>query len=705
MFGKITAKGRKTALLSVLTLIALLVQIMPAVFADGSTLFSEDFDRITSASEWSGFSQNFTNSETEYAVIENGALKFGKTAGGGRTINNDFSAAVDGVDKYRVSFDFKLTTKNSSFLMYLGGGFEIQKETDETAYVIRCFDNDANSWESAYSTQKYMLNEGEKLSFLINTETDTVDLYIGTELAKANVKRRTKTVTGYFNRLQITLNNGLRGDMWIDNFEISTDMRIPGAGDDEIVSINFPSDEVITDGQSPVVITANAAATTGIKNVRFYIGENEIANLSSAPYTVDVSAWVTGDITVRAVAESQYGNTGEASVNILLRKTIGKEVFSDSDFTLKNSTTTNSGMSISQGRGYVKVDSVDEEHGDSLFIGIDTVNEAVAINNLPYVNIPVGGIENSLSVELNAYVSGMENSGQKRISLYQQSGKEVHLLRFNNKMVIGSVQADYEEGVWMPLKINIDMKKHSYTVLLNGSFLGSADFPASITKANYIRIYGPQVDSIKTYTAVDDIVIKRVFEIPAISEVGNGSAVNADDKKIEVTLSSDLYGKSISVETVELLDENGENIEIESVSYSDEDNKITVIPAKKLMSNSSYTVSIKETAKLAEDIGLESPISQNFTTAMRNTEITGVLFDTYGGKVRARVSAVNADGKTLYFVLAAYKNGEFLGKTVKKSAVNTDLLLDTYAGAKYEVYVFDGLNPPRFICNQIFSKE
>lgn len=458
----------------------------------------------------------------------------------------------------------------------------------------------------------------------------------------------------------------------------------------------------------------NATSPSGIQDIKVYANGVLMQTLTTSPYILDISVLGIGRAELRAVAVAKDGSTAETVLKINIVGMLDHAFVNDKDFESENSNTLKSGIMLYPQRGYVKVDSIDQAHGNSLLVGIEKANEEYSSGNLPYINVPLGGISDEFSLFCDLYVDAKENSGDKRLSIYQASGNETILLRFANQMTMGSNGTgaiDYDTGRWYSFRIDFDIAKHTATVYRDGVQIGSpVALGANLVSANYIRLYGPRNDTVPSFTAIDNLRVVKYYRIPSILSVGNENVVAAGEESFTVRMDDDLYGASITSENVWLLDNEGRKCSLREVKWSSQERAISAIPVRKLANGSSYTFVLGGKVELSPGVPIRFPVRAAFRTAAMGVGITSVQLTEESGEKKAVVNLQNvSDSAVNGFVVMTLWNGNvFCGMAIQACALSaggTQELTLTHlapAGASVEICIYDSLSVPQLLGGSVF---
>lgn len=459
-----------------------------------------------------------------------------------------------------------------------------------------------------------------------------------------------------------------------------------------------------------------AASASGIKDIKVYANGILLQTLTEAPYLLDISELGISRTELRAVATANDGITAEATLGLTIAGLLDHALVEDSTFETEVGTTLKSGISLYPQRGYVKVEQIDEEHGNSLLVGIETVNEDYTSGNLPYINIPLGGIADEFSLFCDLYVDVKDTSGDKRLTLYQTSGNEMVLLRFRDQMTISNSNTnavDYETGRWYSFRIDIDVANHTADVYRDGAQIGTIALGANMTAANYIRLYGPRNDTVPSYTAMDNLRVVKYFRIPSILSVDEDNVVSASAESFTVQLDDVLFGSSVNAESVWLQDNMGVKTSVKDAKWSETDKSITVTPARKLASGSNYNFVLGGTVELSAGLPIRYPVRAAFRTEAEGVEIQTAQLSEESGMKKAVVTLYNATQTAAegFVVMTLWNGDEFCGMAVQPcdpAAGETQEVILTHeapAGATAELVVYDSLSLPQMLCGSVYRSK
>lgn len=690
-------------------LAALLIQSPPCAFAqEGDDIKLWDFNEITDISEYPEFSNTNNSSKGIKSVIEDGSLKYSKNGTNAHTMYFKFADYVSSIDTYTAEYGLKAEfEKNKSFILRCGTNVQFVSQGGGE-YLIQCFKDGKFVTENK---TKYNFSEFERIAFVVRGKK-TVDLYIGNTAVYEGLDF-TVSSTIIEDSLGFTFNAGSNGSLWIDNIHLTA--AVPEKKD--ITSLEFKNcGESITADKGDILKTEiTAAADSGIKCINIYADDEKYETLTSAPYIADLSNAGSGIVKITAEAVSNSGDTARKTIEVNFRTNESYTILSDSEFENGASSSLKSGITLYPRRGYTRAETVDEEHGKSLLVGIDNADLSYSEADIPYADIPINGYTGWLSFDCDVYVSAKENSGKKTMIFRTENAKETNIIRFKDPqmLVAGSVNLDYDEKKWYHLTAKFNTVTCKAEIFIDYMPVLQYSFAAEPSAAKLVRLYGPADDTVQCFTAIDNINIKGYYDVPSVIMVEDGKDVLSDKAEITEYLNSPLYGKSINTETVCLLDEDGNNCPVSEVFYTSEKNSVTIVPEKALMPDSEYRIVISAAAEISEGIPVGDEVTGKFKTAPVNISVEKVQIYKDGSLCRAdvRIKNVTDKEKTVYAVMTLWRGKK--GADVKispiklapYSAADAALQTETEGADTAEVYVYSDLEASEFLCSRIYKKE
>ncbi len=189
--------------------------------------------------------------------------------------------------------------------------------------------------------------------------------------------------------------------------------------------------------------------------------------------------------------------------------------------------------------------------------------------------------------------------------------------------------------------------------------------------------------------AIDNLKISGF--VPGPSFVSHSSPVAYNTEKIDLTLSGTLVYDSLNTDSLKLISSDGE-VELSEINIdSAADGIISLYPKYNLDSNTKYTVTINENAKVLDTQNVTVPVSYSLTTLPRDREVSSAAW-----------SQVNSGGEkivTLSADLASVNPGEDI------CIILTIWNGDTLVGIKVHNYTYDDIQTDSHISLSLGSAQ
>lgn len=443
----------------------------------------------------------------------------------------------------------------------------------------------------------------------------------------------------------------------------------------------------------------------GIEKIELYINGILKNTYTSLENVYDLSGLTYGTHNITISAYDIYGVKTDKTVNIIVtgntEQVIFQENFENINLDGTESITTESGVKAIGQRGYYKTLKIDEEHGNSFSVGIDVANERETSS--AWVGIPTSGMTEAFTFECDFFVS--KKASDYTIRFKKNNSTEIYAITLNDYIQCGSVKnIPFEEAVWNKLKLVVDINNLCYSVYLNNSLVAEKITMPSIDVIDYVRFFGPTSDTVKTYLAVDNVVVTKNVKFPQF--VG----IDYHDNIIEARLSKDIYRNAFSKKNVSLVSEFGEEIKI--VAAKCVGNTIQLELNDNLKTNTRYTFSLSSDTQVSKDVELGSEMSIVFRTACKGLEVRDVWFTTQNGANMAKINVINSEKerKNIYVVSAVWKGEMFVSSSAYKYEVgaeeekNIDIMLSPISnGHTIELYIKDDLVQGKSLANRVYS--
>lgn len=473
------------------------------------------------------------------------------------------------------------------------------------------------------------------LTFTSNAELDKMEVYVNDQ------KRVTLTAEPYTYNLQ-ELAAGI--------------VKVKAAGYDKQGGCTYSDEYSITikDHNAPTLsvtgisyglsynvdalptITATASDDNGVADITMKSDGELVKSVSGSTASFSLEGLSGGSHVIEITATDIYGFGTSESYLIKLEsmKTAVSYKNDFSDYTGGNALPRD--MAGGKQRGYIDAVTLDAEHGKSLALGIDVANASAT--DPAYVGIPVGGATGMIRCEMDILADNRPASGDTfRMSLKKTGSTEADFLiitpdemqlmstggaTWNNTNVVGE-RASYDIKEWYHLTLEINVAESTFTLSV-GDATQTGTLPATLDALDQIRVFGPKDDAVKTYIAVDNVVVSRYLDLP---ELSFADPVDYKSTSVTFTTSEELNALDITKENFKLEDEFSE-VAIKSVSASG--SSITIVPEESLRSNMNYKVTISPEVRYSAGPTIGLAAEGSFTTSKANFEITEGSFG--GGK-------------------------------------------------------------------------
>lgn len=460
--------------------------------------------------------------------------------------------------------------------------------------------------------------------------------------------------------------------------------------------------------------TAEISATddNGIKMIEVYADGRLLRSSQSDTLSFSLSELSAGAHTLKVSASDIYG--------LVTSKDYAVEIVSDTliesyrnDFsTYKGNNTLPDGMAGGSQRGYLDVGTIDEEHGKSLLIGIDEADLSFAETNTAYVGIPTGDVTGTVEVEFEMNISAKPASNY-RFSTKRTGGAENVILfitptsiRLCNKNWSPSKTMDYTPGEWYRFKLSVDVPNRKYVVSVtdkngNGeSETGTLDSGYDVL--NYVRVFGPADDSIKSFVAVDNVLVQQAMPFPTLTIEEN---IPYQAESVTITSSQTLNTSDLNKENITLSDAFGK-VAVRSVMATD-GKTIVITPAVSLRSSMEYKVTISPNVRYSAGIPIGAAIDGYFRTTAKDFDILSGGFD--GGVFTFKAVNSGEEKAVTVIVQKWTSDGECRSVSAREVLVQSgedeySVAVPAVSGGDYvTVYIWDGIVSPNPVTPQIWT--
>lgn len=466
-----------------------------------------------------------------------------------------------------------------------------------------------------------------------------------------------------------------------------------------IMSVSGITDRGVYTPSTLPIIDVKASDDDGISKIKMLVDGSETKSVSgdSASFSLTEVAGGKRDITI--TAEDIYGASVSESFAISIEisnyKTTYTNDFSDYNGGLPQ------GMVGGAQRGYLEAVKVDDEHGNSLAIGIDTADENFSKDNTAYVGIPTGNTKGTVQTEFDIYID-CKPSDRFRLSLKKGGGEEQDFMYITSgqwqimsgRGVVGAV-INYEEKRWYHVAVKVNIAAKSFDVYIDREpVVNGGTLLPNLDRLDQVRIFGPSDDSVKTYAAVDNVEVNTMYILPQL--IFNDVNI-AGKKTLTFTSDQQLSPSSLTAERVKLSDEFGA-IDIERIKS--DGTSVTVYTAAEFKSNMEYKITLAPEVMFKDGPEIGIAAEGKFKTTATSFAITSGVYD--GGSFR--FTAVNPSESIVHAAVISqvFEEGrvqkisvEYVDIAASANDAEYSAAVPDISGDEYIVtYIWDGfINP------------
>lgn len=412
-----------------------------------------------------------------------------------------------------------------------------------------------------------------------------------------------------------------------------------------IIKITQPSAGTYTADELTEVLYTTENFSDGIRSVELFCDGELIGNSVNPngmiPVTLESGSH---ELTVRAT--SLTGETAEDSVTVSIAGS-ATNIIADADF---NEYTSGSPEGVDTGSvasngGYVRPVFVDEEHGQSLELGAESVTSAS-----PFFGVPTGDTNDIIQVETEVYFPE-ENPATLSLTIRNSATPDsitlAHFRPYNSNEVYipgngGSTYAGlncFELGKWYKIKYIIDGSNNTFSLWLDDTLLAEDRIGDNnkVTVLNQLRFLISTSSENGGSVIFDNVKAEIITNFPYITNFGsvvNGEEIdyvdyNADTVFAELSSPVD----SDSVEEAMTLSCDRGTVEISGISVSD-DLKTVYFTVPRLFSNTEYTLTLGSNLMTAGGMEIGYEQSDSFVTSLKDIDITQAKFEERGSEKR-----------------------------------------------------------------------
>lgn len=459
-------------------------------------------------------------------------------------------------------------------------------------------------------------------------------------------------------------------------------------------------------------ITVSAADANGIEKLQMAFDGNVVREINASEGTFDLSGISGGTRTVTITAFDIYGLSVSQSFTVKIESAQYRITYQNdfSDYAGEN--TLPREMQGGPQRGYLDAKTIDEAHGKSLIIGMDVADTSYTEANTAYVGIPAGGATGGIVLDMDIYLDAVPQD-RYRFSLKQSGGTETDFLyitrdklQFLSAHAVVGQSMDYETKHWYHLTVKADVASHTFRLSLDGTVMvENGSITGSMTALDFIRVFGPSDDTLKSFIAVDNVEVKRIYELPQISfDAENLPGSNT----LQLQISQLLHAPSFTLDRVKLYDAFGE-VKITAVDLKAQTAYITC--ASPLRSNMDYRVVLSPEIRFSDGPAIGVATEGAFRTVCAALDVKDARFDE--DQLTLRMVNTTGAAKSVYVICQVMENENVKRISVSEvkaesqsAAKDYTVSLPATVGDEYIVaYVWDSLSSPAAVTPFAFRSK
>ena len=485
--------------------------------------------------------------------------------------------------------------------------------------------------------------------------------------------------------------------------------------------------ETLTDG---VTVVAEDLKETAIRAldadgeiawVQVEIDGALMAQLTQEPFSVDLSGLEKGRRHIVLTAMDDVGAQARAEYSILITTKPSETTVYENDFETYQSdgAVLPAGGALYGDGKLISADEYGEEHGTVAQFSTEGILVDDRLASGSWIGIPTAGAGTHFFIELDLYLDGNVGSGFR--FMLKQPGEmvlalDVSLQNNTLQMKNGSSETttwNLQPYTWTRLRYEVDLTEKLYNVYINGE-PAAQGYPvgATLTAAETrLELFEIQPEETMKF-AMDNLRVVQIQESPVISHIGYDSveqceSVSPQASSITVTLSAPLGPDSVTKDKAHLL--RGETpVELKGVSCEGAVLRLELL--EPLWSEENYQVRLDETLTLPTGTPLGSPLTENFTTGLKELDVTSLSLVTEGEQAAVKGILVNQSGAgvMVYGIVTVYSGGKMTDMSVTAIEADGDMAFQTgwvtrKAGETIQFYVWDSLTKPQSVATKLYE--
>lgn len=478
-------------------------------------------------------------------------------------------------------------------------------------------------------------------------------------------------------------------------------VRVIGNMPPEITVSGISEGGVYEKGALPTA-QISASDENGIKKIEVFVDKIKVFETENLYCEYPLENVASGTHTIDFVVYDIFGKTTQKSIEVTIEANLFIDGYSDDFSAYGGNNELPAGTQGGPQRGYLDVSQIDEEHGKSLIIGMETVNQEYVVGNSAYVGFPLGNKVNKVSAEFDIYINSAPGAGDNYRFALRGSGNNIELcyVQPTQFWCRSGKSLAMSEKMWYHVRFVFDAVKQSYNLYINGEELASgAALPADIGTLNFFRVFGPNYDEVTSFAAVDNVAVKTVCDTPAAVLTDN----NVDYKTgtISFTVSGDVDYASLKTDCIYVEGESG-IIAVKSLSV--ENGVITAVLASMLESNSRYALVLSENVCYSTGTPIGIKASTPFTTMQSNLDVVSGEYTVNSGMLEFCLKIKNTAGgkRYAYVVTERYSGGRIVETKLTRIETESQAAPQSFSirsglpknGETVKTYVLGGLKTP-----------
>lgn len=478
------------------------------------------------------------------------------------------------------------------------------------------------------------------------------------------------------------------------------------------LSISGITDGAAYDAASLPKVTVSAADANGIEKLQMAFDGNVVQEINASEGIFDLSGISGGTRKITITAYDIYGLSVSQSYTVNIESAQYRTTYQNdfSDYAGEN--TLPREMQGGPQRGYLDAKTIDKAHGKSLIIGMDVADTNYTEANTAYVGIPAGGTTGGITLDMDIYLDTVPQD-RYRFSLKQSGGTETDFLYITRDKIqflpghaVVGQSIDYETKRWYHLTLKADVASHTFRLSLDGTVMvENGSITGSMSALDFIRVFGPSDDTLKSFIAVDNVEVKKIYELPQLSfDAENLPGSNV----LQFQTSQPLYTPSVTLDHVKLYDAFGE-VKITAVDLKAQTAYITC--SSPLRGNMDYRVVLSPEIRFSDGPAIGVATEGIFRTACAALDVKDARFD----KDRLTLRMVNTTGvaKHIYVICQVMEGGNVKRLSVDQLDVASQSIAKDYAvslpataGDEFIMaYVWDSLSAPTAVTPFVFRSK